>query len=458
MVRAARGAVVIRRALVLVLALAMPLGCRPRVPAGSADSDATAMGHWDEWRDLSPLVEIARTHAPQSAADAIDRASALLRENKAASADRALAVVSGGAGHHWIAVARADVVALHFSLCIRGVALRIEDGARPSATDRKADFSENTRVEPGDVSVEATLVNLDAAVSSGEPALATQARIARARVAAFAQQCAANQNVGEMAQQVVESDLATLAAEGHLTPDLAYLWAGVQMTRFSGSAARPFLLQAKEGGFDHPAVTFMLAAIALEQRELDQADEYAKAAAAVYVETGDVEHQAEVRFLQGEIARARKQPKAARTHYEAALAIDATHSASILARAELDIAADEETAILGLQRGLKALLLEGALDETTARVAATNVEQLLVLALEPHQIQLVRDALLQRIDDESDAMRRGLRYFFAAMLDVRLREYQVAHGHGVLAKEEFATSGVRPPIDIEAFLGKLREG
>jgi hypothetical protein len=55
-------------------------------------------------------------------------------------------------------------------------------------------------------------------------------------------------------------------------------------------------------------------------------------------------------------------------------------------------------------------------------------------------------------------MRRGLRYFFAAMLDVRLREYQIAHGHGVLAKEEFAESGVEPPIDIEAFLARLGNG
>ena len=63
------------RLLAAALVLAMPLGCRPRVPAGSADSNATAMGHWDEWRDLSPLVEIARHHAPQPAANAIDRAN-----------------------------------------------------------------------------------------------------------------------------------------------------------------------------------------------------------------------------------------------------------------------------------------------------------------------------------------------------------------------------------------------
>lgn len=445
----------------LVLCSLLSLGavaCRSRIPAGSATNAATAMGHWQEWRDLEPLVDVAKDHAPAPAVETLERASALLREGKAASADRTLAEASGGAGHHWVSVARGDLVALHFTLCIRGVALRLTDGKTPSPTDRQADYSEATRVEPGDVSVEATLVNLDAAVVSGEPALSTQARIARARVAGFAQQCAANESVAQMAQQVVEGDLATLAAEGHLTPDLAYMWAGVQMTRFSGSAARPFLLQAKEGGFDHPAVTFMLAAIALEQRELDQADELAKTAIAMYTSAGDKPHQAEARFLQGEISRARKQPKAARTHYQEALKLDPTHTASILARAELDLGTDTETAVAGLQHGMNNLLLDGPLDAESARTAASNLEELLVLATEPHQIQLVRDALLQRIDSEKDAMRRGLRYFFAAMLDVRLREYQIAHGHGVLAKDEFETSGVQPPIDIEAFLTKLGKG
>jgi hypothetical protein len=52
-------------------------------------------------------------------------------------------------------------------------------------------------------------------------------------------------------------------------------------------------------------------------------------------------------------------------------------------------------------------------------------------------------------------VRRGLRYFFAATLDVRLGEYEVAHGHGVLAKEEFAESGMAPPVDIEQFLQRV---
>ncbi len=443
----------IRARLVLVLALAS--ACRNRVPTEPPGA-ATAMGAWSEWRDLSPLVEVVRTHAPDPAVGAIERASTLLREGKPRSADRALADASGGAGHHWIAVARGDLAALHFALCIRGVAWRLIDGAQPSPTDRKADFSEATRVEPGDISVEATLTNLDAAVAAGEPTLVVQARIARARVAAFAQQCAATEQVAEMAQQVVEGDLATLAAEGHLTPDLAYLWAGVQMSRFSGSAARPFLLQAREGGFDHPAVVFMLAVIALEQRELDQAEQLAKQATEVYAKLGDREHQAEGRYLMGQIASARKQTQRAREHFDAALALDSTHGAAILARAEFE--KDTESAVAWIQRALGKLLLGGPLDAPKAREAAENLERLLLITTEPHQMQLVRDALLTGIDDEGDAVRRGLRYFFAATLDVRLREYEAAQGHGVLAKEEFADSGVEPPIDVEAFLAHLRQG
>jgi tetratricopeptide (TPR) repeat protein len=445
------------RLVLLALAIAAA-ACRSRIPAGSAGGDAAPMGRWEAWGDLTPLAEIAKDHAPDHAANAIARASALLRERKAATADRLLAEASGGAGHHWIAVARADLAALHFTLCIRGVALRLTDGETPSPTDRQVDFSEATRVAPGDVSVEATLMNLDAAVAVPEPALATQARIARARVASFAQQCAANERVAEMAREVAEADLATLAAEGHLTPDLSYMWAGVQMTRFSGAAARPFLLQAQEAGFDHPAVTFMLAVIALDNRDFDRAEELAIAAGKRYAASKDAAHQAEALFLRGEIARGRNQLVAARRHYADALGLVPTHGASLLARAQLDAATDSESAIAGLQQGLATLLLTGPLDAERARVAAQNVEELLVLATEPHEVQLLRDALLGHIDNESDAMRRGLRYFFAAMLDVRLREYQFAQGHGVLAKDEFAQSGVTPPIDIEAFLERLRNG
>lgn len=444
--------------LALALALVLAGGCRHRVPAGAQAADATAMGSWPAWRDLSPLVEIARDHAPSPAVAALERASGLLREGKPAAADRALAAASDGAGRHWISIARGDLVALHFTLCIRGVALRLNDGEQPKATERRADFSEQTRVEPGDVSVEATLVNLEAAATAGDPVLTTQARIARARVAAFAQQCAANEEVATMAQESVEADLATLAAEGHLTPDLAYMWAGVQMSRFSGSAARPFLLQAQEGGFDHPAVTFMLAVIAFEDHDLDKADALARDAAQLYTSVKDDAHLAETRFLQGEIARVRKQPKVARGHYQAALALDPTHAASILARADLEGADDLLAGMHSLQRALPALLATGPLDAAGARAAAENLERLLTIAVEPHQVQLVRDALVFGIEEEPDATRRGLRYFFAATLDVRLREYEIARGHGVLARDEFDDSGVQPPMDVEAFLSRLRGG
>src|SRR5262245_44620297 len=125
----------------LLVAFVLVLACRPRVPTDPPGA-ATAMGNWTAWRDLSPLVEAVRDHAPEPATSAIERASAQLREGKPRSADRTLADASGGAGHHWIAVARGDLAALHFALCIRGVAWRLIDGQTPSPTDRKADYSE----------------------------------------------------------------------------------------------------------------------------------------------------------------------------------------------------------------------------------------------------------------------------------------------------------------------------
>ena len=94
------------------------------------------------------------------------------------------------------------------------------------------------------------------------------------------------------------------------TPDLAYLWAGVQMAEFSGAAAKPFLLLAREGGYTDPSVVYMLGVIALEQRELDRADAHAREAVDLYARMTDKEQQAQSVVLRGEIARTRKDPKA----------------------------------------------------------------------------------------------------------------------------------------------------
>lgn len=436
----------------IVLGLATS-GCKKTVPPGSANT-ATAMGDWTAWNDLSPLVQVAESHAPEPAMLALREASSLLAQGKAKSADRRLAEAANGAGRKWIAVARADNAALHFSLCIRGIAWRLQDGDEPSATDRGVDFSEDTPVEPGDVSVEALLTNVEDAMGSEIEALVVQARIARARVAAFAQRCAPNEDVAARAQQSVEADLATLAAEGHLTPDLAYLWAGVQMNRFSGTAARPFLLQALEGGFDHPAVTFMLSVIALEQRELEQAAALAKDATTRYEQMGDAQNVAESWFLRGEIARTAKKDTA-RKHYEEALQIDPLHASSTLALATLiSEKSSPDDAVEFVYSRLPMLVYEGPLNHDKARLAAANLEGLVIMATEPMMVQISRDALLNRVDLEKDAMRRGLRYFFAATLEARLRDYKLAHGHGVMAKEEFLEAG-SAPVDVQAFLDRL---
>ena len=261
---------------------------------------------------------------------------------------------------------------------------------------------------------------------------------------------------GLTVSSVPDTDLATLAAEGHLTPDLAYLWAGVQMNRFSGTAARPFLLQARDGGFDHPAVTFMLAVIALEEEKLDEADTLAGEAIERYTTLEDPQNVGEAWFVRGEGARARKNPKVAKAHYAKALTANPLHAPSILATATLIAeASTPDDAVEYVAGRLQPFMLEGPLDGAGVRQVGMNLETIVFMATEPLATQISRDAMIMSIDSEPDPMRRGLRYFFAATLDVRLGEYEVAHGHGVLAKEEFAESGAPPPVDIEQFLQRV---
>lgn len=430
-------------------------GSKTPTAAGGAQ-DSAAMGTWNAWLDLAPLLEVARSHAPPTTVTAIEKSSKLLRAGKARSADRELALLADSDGRHWISIARADLAALYFTRCIRGVVWRLEDIDPKSTPTRQSDFNEATPIEPGDVSVEAMLTNLDAAIANQLPALQIQGRIARARVTAYSARCAANDDVQELSEGILKGDLATLAAEGHLTPDLAFLWAGVQMADYSGTAAKPFLLLAKEGGYTDPAVIYMLGVIALEQRELDRADAHASESAALYAKLGDREQQAQSLFLRGEVARVRKDPKAARTHYEAAQKLSPGHAAAILGVTRLVLAGEGPSqAVSQLQKQLPQLLFAGPLKGDKVLQAADNLEAVAQLANEGELAVVLRDTLLAEVDLEPDPVRRGLRYFMAATIDARLGEYANARAHAVLARDEFKTADIPLPIDVDAFLARI---
>ncbi|MBL9099375.1 MAG: hypothetical protein JNL82_00370 [Myxococcales bacterium] len=443
--------------LALVLALAPACkGRKARSPDAGDGQSATAMGSWDAWLDLSPLLEVARSHAPERTVDALKKASKLLQDGKARSADGLLAPLADSDGRHWVAVARADLAALYFTTCIRGVAWRLEDLTAKSPPMRRSDFSENTKLIQGDVSVEAMLTDLDAAVSAKNAALAVQARIARARVTAFSSRCPATPDVQQLSEGILKNDLATLAAENHLTPDLAFLWAGVQMSEFSGAAARPFLLMARDGGYTDPSVVYMLGVIALEQRDLDRADGYASDALTQYAKIGDKDQQAQTLFLRGEVARARNDAAGARKHYESAQKIVPGHPAAVLGVARLVLAADGPSgAVKYLQGILPQVALTGPLTPEKTPVAADNLEALAMFVQESELVAVTRDALLAEVDLEPDVTRRGLRYFFAATLDARLGEYAHARAHAALARDEFATTSEPPPVDVDKFIERV---
>ena len=439
----------------LALALAIGAGCAGR-QMRKMEANAP-MGGWVQWQTLEPLVDVAKNHADEKTVAALKEASSLLAKGKARSADEVLSAVASGPGRHWVAVARADLLSLHFTRCIRGVAWRIEDLEKGDMMRREIDFDPNTVIEAGDISVEATLTNLDAAIGAGNPALATQGRIARARMTTFVTSCAPNDDVAEMASGILRTDLATLAAENHLTPDLAYVWAGVQMNEYSGAAAKPFLLQAAEGGFDDPSVPYLLAAIALENREYDEADRLAVAAAEVYAELGDTMQEAQCHFLRGEVAREQARPDDALPHYEKALEKMPAHVAAMVGVAQIAGAKDGPSAAAeALRSRLPALLYDGVLSPEKAVDAAANIEGLVIMTDGDMVLSNVaRDALLDQVDLEPDPVRRGIRYFYAATLDVRLGDYESARGHAATAETEFQEADIPPPLNVREFLDRL---
>lgn len=425
------------------------------------------MGSWPEWQDLSPLVEVAKAHVDEGALAVIEEAQELLGEGKAHSADKALARAASSSARHWIAVARANVAALNFTTCIRGVAWRLPD--EPGPHSRKVDYDPETQIESTDLSVEALLTNLDSAVEAGKdsPALATQARIARVRVTGFVASCPPNADVEKRARAVMKSDLATLAAENHLTPDLAYMWAGIQIQTYSGAAARPFLLEALDGGFDDPSVTYMLAAIAFEQSELEEAEALAADAAARYEQLGDPGQRGQVAFLRGEIALTEDAYDRAEAHYVEALALVPNHAGAMIALAQLERDRQPGSAgSLAASDRLHKLILvmtlgDRELDERLAAEMVDDLESLVIIAnAEEIEIaQITRDALLLAIEAEQDPFRRGLRYFYAAALEIRLGEYDLARGHATTAELEFGESPLPVPAkaDPRTFLDRLAE-
>jgi tetratricopeptide (TPR) repeat protein len=282
-------------------------------------------------------------------------------------------------------------------------------------------------------------------------------------VSGFAASCPANAEVERQAAVVMNADLATLAAEHHLPPDLAYMWAGVQMQTYSGAAARPFLHQALEGGFDDPSVTYMLAAIAYEQGELDSAESLAADAAERYEKLGDVAQRAQLSALRGEIAFAGKRLEDAERHFEKAIELLPDHTGAMLGLAEIERARNGPLA--ASERLTKSIrqLTRGAeeLDEREALEMIDELESLVMLAAggEIELAQIARDAMLFEIDVEPDPLRRGLRYFYAAALEVRLGDYDSARGHAATASLEFDETWLTlpPKADPRTFLDRLAE-
>jgi hypothetical protein len=415
------------------------------------------MGSWDEWQTLDPLVRAGIEHVDDPTRAALLDARQLLARGLARSADERLREVGGGSGKHWIAVARADLVATHYAVCTRGVALRLEDlelppappddaarGKRPRAAprrqppkDRRVDMRVDTKLGPSDVSIEALLENLEAALATKDRTLLVQGRIARARLLLAVAQCPANDEVAERASATLRADLAILASEAHLTPDLALAWGGAIYAEYSPSAARPFVQQAVDGGYPDPVTHLMLATISLEERDTAGAERDGQLAAERYLEFGARPQAAQAFAIRGDAARLDGDIARATRHYAAALDHDPAESRALVGNTRMMLdARGGEAARDDLARRLAALAAHAVDADTVIDAGAALEGFVAALADDLELSELARDAVVARIDQEEGPLARALRYTIAAMLDARLGDAERARGHAATAEAE----------------------
>lgn len=437
-------------------------GCRGRGVPGAARPDETDTGDWAAWLRLEPVVDAARHHASAPIADGIAEAGALAARGRIRAADARLARLAAAGGDPWVAVARADLAAFYFVQCVKGVAFRLADtepGVAPPVGARERIDGEDVRVAPEDVSVEALLEGLERALAMQVPELTVHAQMARARVAAYAAACPPNPEVARRAAEVMRADLAELAAAGRLAPDLAFMWGGIQMSEYSGAAARPFLHQARKGGFDDPSLPLMLAIADKDAGDLRAARTWALEARARFSASKDQGLEAEAEFLLGELAALEGDVAGATRHYRAARRLDPRHVHALIGEATIRLrTSGEADAVDFLARTLADSFAPKAWTAETAEAIVAFGEGLVLAAGdEPALVQALRDALLRDVDAAPDGAARALRYFFAATLDARLAEYERARGHALLARQEQEGAGIELPISVDELLESLPE-
>lgn len=447
----------------LVLACVLALGAGHGCIRGGEGVQIPTEEQWAAWQVLGPLLADAQHQVDEETFTALVESAELLVQDKAADARERLQLAAAGSAPHWVAVAQADLAVMHFSRCIRGVAWRIENGAQ---SQREMDFSTETKLGALDLSVEAMLTRLDTAVEvsqkRGAKSLLKHARIARARVTAYTAQCAPNDEVSAQANAVMRADLATLAAEDHLSPDLAYLWAAIQYESYSRQAARPFLLEAKQGGFADPSVDLLLAEIALESGNFVEAETRAAEAEDAYATIEAKFGRAQALVLRAESHRRREQHAEAKALYASATRLDPQNIDARLGNTRVTLVVDGPSAALNEMREHILILIGGELadegDPQPASVAeaAGRLEAFIISINEDLEMaSLCRSALLHEVDLDEDPLRRGLRYYFAATLDVALGDYGAGQGHAAAAELEFETAQVEVPEGVTLLLERL---
>lgn len=398
---------------------------------------------WGQWLGMDLPVKIAKSRVSKEQGRHFERFATEVQAGRYAPGLTALSLAQKDPkGRDWALVLQGHLAGLHTRACHEGQWLRF------------------TPYHPKDTTQLSMIKLLDALAplaSNKDEVLARQAQIAQIRVMVIARDCPGSRIVQHRAQERLPVLLGTLAdAQGAtLPPDLAYLWATLQLEQRQWSQARHWTSLARKQGFDDPRTTLTLAQSWYGQQDFARAQELAvKGANAIPESMASLK--AHAWTLAARAALGLNDIPLARRHLQRAYQAKADHpdalalEVRLYAKTPLDC---HETLAAKL-----APLWPGASTDLSS-LSWTLDEMLMQLDQDgPEALQCMAEALTWNIDGEAKPLLRAIRYYYAATIDARLGNQESALGRALLARGELESAGSpKHPFPVQALIDALKD-
>lgn len=426
------------RVLGSLLALVLSSCAASQRPGSTEGVDA-----WGQWLGMDLPVKVAKSRVPKALGRHFQRFATEVQAGRYAPGLTALALAQQDPkGREWAWVLKGHLAGLHTRDCQEGQWLRF------------------TPYHPKDTTKLSMIQLLDALAplaAHKDQVLARQAQIAQVRVMVIARDCPGSRIVQRRARERLPVILGTLAdAQGAtLPPDLAYLWATLQLEREQWSQARHWTSLARKQGFDDPRTTLTLAQSWYGQQDYARAENLA-VQGAKSIPNSMPSLQAHAWTLAARAALGLKKQKRTRQHLKKAYKAQPQHPEALAIEVQLL----SETP-LECHETLAQTLAPLWGDATTQLSALSWALDGIMMELDqagPEALHCMASALAWNIDAEAKPMLRGIRYYYAATIAARLGDQESALGRALLARSEFESAGSpKHPFPVQALIDALKD-